>query len=78
MALVTSWSTATIKESYPFDSGRSVMKSMVTVENGSASVTLRSDSDQAKAITNAMTKAMIGIYCVGVITRAMTIRLYAQ
>ena len=34
--------------------------------------------NQAKAITNAMTMAMTGIYCVGVITRAMTIRLYAQ
>ena len=43
-----------------------------------AIVTLRSDSNQAKAITNAMTMAMTGMYCVGVITRAMTIRLYAQ
>ena len=39
---------------------------------------LRSDNNQAKAITNAMTMVMTGIYCVGVITRAMTIRLYAQ
>ena len=33
IAFVRSWSTATYSALYPFDSSRSVIKSMVTVEN---------------------------------------------
>ena len=33
-----SWSTTTMRESNPCDMGRSVMKSIVTVENGSVSL----------------------------------------
>ena len=36
IAFVKSWSTTTYSALYPFDSGKSVIKSMVTVENGYA------------------------------------------
>ena len=50
IAFIKSWSTTTYNVLYPFDSGRSVIKFMVTVKNGyaweSALIGIRGGTDR--------------------------------